>query len=220
MSFFHSDEDRIHAFYWLERILWEMGARRVAGVDEAGRGPLAGPVVAAAVIFTAETAIPGVNDSKLVPPKEREALYDEIMARAFSVGVGEASVEEIDRLNILQASFLAMKRAIAGLSEIPDYLLIDGNQTLPDTFIPQLAIIQGDRRCFSIAAASIIAKVHRDRIMAKYHEQYPQYRFDLHKGYCTRRHIEAIKLYGRCEIHRRSFQIREIVDLFDESSRE
>jgi ribonuclease HII len=211
-----TEQSRVHSFYWLERILWEMGMRRVAGVDEVGRGPLAGPVVAAAVMFPGETFISGVNDSKLVPPEQREALYNEIMAKADSVGVGEASVEEIDRLNILQASFLAMNRAIAELSFVPDYLLVDGNMPLPNTFIPQLSLIQGDGRCFSIAAASLMAKVHRDRLMRQYHEQYPEYGFDHHKGYGTRGHVEALKLYGRCAIHRRTFQVKEILDLFDD----
>jgi ribonuclease HII len=201
----------------LENSLRVDGISRIAGVDEVGRGPLAGPVVAAAVIFSGETHIRGVRDSKLVPPKLREILYEEIFSKALSVGVGFSSVAEIDRMNILQASLLAMKRALTSLSLIPNYILIDGNQTLPNVPTPQQAIVQGDRRCFSIAAASIVAKVHRDRIMREYHQQYPEYGFDRHKGYCTPGHIEALKRYGRCEIHRRSFQVKELLDLFVDS---
>jgi ribonuclease HII len=211
--------DRLHALFKLERSLWQQGFGQVAGVDEAGRGPLAGPVVAAAVIFSGEVFIPGVNDSKLVPANKREELFETIWDQAAGVGVGEASVAEIDTLNILQASFLAMRRAIMGLSITPDYLLIDGNQTLPGTAILQQTLVHGDGLCFSIAAASIIAKVHRDRIMRDHHQRFPQYGFDQHKGYCTRRHVEAIKLHGRSEIHRRSFHVKEIIDLFDENNR-
>jgi ribonuclease HII len=209
--------DRLHALYKFEQTLWRQGFKCVAGVDEVGRGPLAGPVVAAAVVFPGEILISGVNDSKLVPADKREDLCQAIRAQAASVGVGEASVEEIDRFNILQATFLAMRRALSDLSIIPDYLLIDGNQPVPDTVIPQQSIVHGDGLCFSIAAASIVAKVHRDRIMKEYHQVYPQYGFDRHKGYGTRRHVEALKLYGSCEIHRRSFHVKEIFDLFHET---
>ncbi|RJP72915.1 MAG: ribonuclease HII [Candidatus Zixiibacteriota bacterium] len=215
------EANRSGAMFWLERYLWAGGVRHVAGVDEAGRGPLAGPVVAAAVIFPEEVSLPEVNDSKLLAPELRESLFDRIRALALSVGVGEASVEEIDRLNILQATFLAMRRALAGLSVAPEYLVLDGPLVLPDTTMPQTALIKGDRRCFSIAAASIIAKVHRDHLMQEYGRIYPQYHFERNKGYCTKAHVDAIRLYGRCALHRRSFTIREICDdLFDESGGE
>jgi ribonuclease HII len=216
-----SESSDMRAFFWLERYLWEAGMRFVAGLDEAGRGPLAGPVVAAAVIFPDLTFIPGVNDSKLLTADLRESLYDRILREALSVGLGEASVEEIDRLNILQATFLAMRRALAGLTVSPEYLIVDGSLPLPGASRPQTALIQGDRRCFSVAAASIVAKVRRDRIMRRYSRLYPQYHFDSNKGYCTRAHVDAIRQYGRCDLHRRSFIIHEFCDdLFEEGSGE
>ncbi len=205
------------AFIWLERYLWEAGVRRAAGVDEVGRGPLAGPVVAAAVIFPQPTCLPGVNDSKMLAAEQREELEQVIRASALCVGIGEASVEEIDRLNILKASFLAMKRAIGSLCLVPDYLLLDGNLPLPDASFAQLSLVQGDARCLSIAAASIIAKVHRDRLMRQLHEVYPQYGFDQHKGYATPEHVRAIRHHGQCPVHRRSFQVKELLDLFEET---
>jgi ribonuclease HII len=182
---------------------WEP-AGLLAGVDEAGRGPLAGPVVAAAVILDDERPIRGLADSKLVPPKRRERLYDLIMARALCVGVSEATVEEIDRLNILQATLLAMQRAVARLRLPPQRVWVDGNR-LPVLPVPAQAVIGGDATVAAISAASIIAKVHRDRLCMELHERYPQYGFDAHKGYATPDHLQALRRHGPCAIHRRSF---------------
>jgi ribonuclease HII len=176
----------------------------VAGVDEAGRGPLAGPVVAAAVILDDMKRIRGLNDSKLLTPAVRERLYDEIRAKALCCSVAEASVDEIDTLNILQATLLAMKRAVEGLRLKPAKVLIDGNQ-LPRLKVHAEAVIGGDATVKSISAASILAKVHRDRLCLQLHELHPQYGFDAHKGYSTPAHLEALKKHGACAIHRRSF---------------
>lgn len=199
---------RIWSLFIHERELWNLGLSRVAGVDEAGRGPLAGPVVAAAVIFPKETFIAGINDSKLLSPSRREALYDRIVGEALNMGIGQASSVEIDRYNILQASLLAMRRAVANLTVNAEFILVDGLWTIPEATVGQKAIVRGDQTSFSIAAASIIAKVHRDRLMREYHSLYPQYSFDRHKGYPTRAHIAAIEKYGLCQIHRRSFKIK------------
>ncbi len=181
----------------------------IAGIDEAGRGPLAGPVVAAAVILPAGGAIEGVTDSKLLTARQRERFYDAIYERAVSIGVAIVDAGEIDRINILQASRLAMKMAAANLRPPADCLLIDGNTGIElDVF--QRAIPKGDRRSASIAAASVVAKVSRDRLMQQYHRHYPQYGFDRHKGYPTRAHREAICRFGCCPIHRRTFRgVRE-----------
>ncbi|MDR2578726.1 MAG: ribonuclease HII [Chitinispirillales bacterium] len=178
----------------------------IAGVDEAGRGPLAGPVVAAAVILDLAAPIDGINDSKKLTPARRDALYAQITSNAVAYAVGMAAPEEIDRVNILQATFLAMARAIEKLNARYGLLLIDGNQYIPT--IPrgvQQTITSGDSKSASVAAASIIAKVTRDRIMAEYHEKYPLYNFAKHKGYGTKLHREMIALHGACDIHRRSF---------------
>lgn len=176
----------------------------VAGVDEAGRGPLAGPVVAAAVILDDLKPIRGVNDSKQLTPLKREKLYDEIRAKALCCSVAEASVEEIDTLNILQATMLAMRRAIEGLRLKPAQVLVDGN-CLPVVNVLAQAVIGGDAKVRSIAAASILAKVHRDRLCLELHERHPQYGFATHKGYATPEHLEALRRHGACEHHRRSF---------------
>jgi ribonuclease HII len=181
------------------------GYRWMAGVDEAGRGPLAGPVVAAAVIINAGDEIPGVRDSKLLTARQREYLYHIITARARSWGVGIVGPREIEKHNVLQATMRAMKEAVLSLNPSPDFLLIDGINLLP-LDIPQRAIKKGDARCPSIAAASIVAKVTRDRLMLEYHRVYPLYNFACHKGYPTREHREAIRRYGCCEIHRRTFK--------------
>lgn len=179
---------------------------RVAGLDEAGRGPLAGPVVAAAVMLDLRCPIPGVNDSKQLSAKKRDALYDLITAQAAAWGVGQASVEEIDRHNILQASLIAMKRALDCIACVWSLALIDGNRRIPSLDNGrQLTVVAGDGLSASIAAASIIAKVTRDRLMARYHDQYPAYEFSQHKGYATALHRERIGQLGLCEIHRRSF---------------
>ena len=176
----------------------------VAGVDEAGRGPLAGPVVAAAVILNPNDLIDGLADSKKLTEKQRNHLAKQIKMRALCYSISEASVEEIDRLNILQATLLAMQRAINGLSQAPELVLVDGNR-LPNLEIPAQAIVKGDSKIKAISAASILAKVTRDAIMQSYQQQFPQFSFHLHKGYGTSLHIEEIKQFGYLDIHRRSF---------------
>ena len=176
----------------------------IAGVDEAGRGPLAGAVVAAAVILDERKPIRGLNDSKLLTPRARERLYDEIRAKALCCSVGEASVEEIDRVNILQATFIAMQRAVVGLRLRPFKVLVDGNR-LPALDIAAQAIVRGDARVRAIAAASILAKVHRDRLCEALHEAHPAYGFARHKGYPTADHLVALRTHGACAAHRRSY---------------
>jgi ribonuclease HII len=190
-----SEEEQIRA----------QGYQWMAGVDEAGRGPLAGPVVAAAVIINPGDEIPGVRDSKLLTPGQREQLYQIITARALSWGLGIVGPRDIEKHNILQATIKAMKEAVLNLDPSPDFLLIDGINPLPlDT--PQQTIKKGDARCPSISAASIVAKVTRDRLMLEYHRVYPLYNFACHKGYPTKEHREAIRRYGCCEIHRKTFK--------------
>jgi ribonuclease HII len=175
-----------------------------AGVDEVGRGPLAGPVVAAAVILDDLRPIKGLRDSKTIGPSTRERLDAEIRARALCVSVAEASVEEIDRLNILQATLLAMQRAVEGLRLTPAHVLVDGNR-LPRLKVPAEAIVRGDATVAAIAAASIIAKVHRDALLLQLHERHPVYGFAGHKGYPTPEHLAALREHGACDAHRRSF---------------
>lgn len=182
---------------------WD-GPGLVAGVDEAGRGPLAGPVVAAAVILDDLHPVAGLADSKALTAARRESLADQIRSRALCVAVGAASVEEIDRLNILQATLLAMKRAVEGLRLTPVKVLVDGNR-LPRWSLQSQAIVDGDAKVACISAASIVAKVHRDNLCLQLHEQYPHYGFAQHKGYATAEHLQALRLYGPCEAHRRSF---------------
>ena len=188
----------------LENGIYASGVNILCGVDEAGRGPLAGPVCAAAVILPRGLEIPGVNDSKKLSEKRREALYDVIISSAAAYGIAFADVEEIERLNILHATFLAMNRAIAQLSVRPELALIDGNRN-SDIEVPSRCIVKGDSRCADIAAASILAKVTRDRYMIKMAEQYPQYGFEQHKGYGTKQHYAALREYGASPIHRMSF---------------
>lgn len=176
----------------------------IAGVDEAGRGPLAGPVVAAAVILDDLHAIKGLNDSKKLSALRREKLFDEIRAKALCCCIAEASVEEIDALNILQATMLAMRRAVEGLRLKPNKVLVDGNR-LPVLKVSAEAIVKGDAKVKAISAASILAKVHRDRLCVQLHEAHPAYGFDVHKGYPTPTHLSALKLHGACAAHRRSF---------------
>jgi ribonuclease HII len=180
------------------------GCRRIAGLDEAGRGPLAGPVVVAAVILPSLCRLVGVNDSKQVSESERTRLYEVIVRRARGIGVGIATEQEIDHLNILEATRLAMRRAVAVLTPPADCLLIDA-VSLPDVGIPSRSIIKGDTLSLSIAAASIVAKVTRDRMMAAYHRAYPDYDFLSHKGYGTEEHLQRLAQYGPCAIHRRTF---------------
>ena len=184
---------------------YRAGYRNIAGIDEVGRGPLAGPVVAAAVIFPKGWIDEEITDSKRLSPKRREKLYDKILSHSRSVGVGVVDQAEIDRTNILQATLKAMEMAIGELSPPPDYLLVDGIHGLPIR-IPQRSIKRGDTLSISIAAASIVAKVTRDRMMIEHHERYPQYNFAKHKGYGTREHLEAIRKFGCCELHRMTFR--------------
>ena len=187
------------------------GCKDVAGIDEAGRGPLAGPVISAAVILPITFHNPDITDSKKLSPKKREHLYEEIYAHAVSVGIGIVDSIEIDRINILQASLIAMAMAVKNLDPPPGYLLIDGNFRIHSD-LPQQTIPKGDALSISIAAASIIAKVSRDRLMEKYHHYYPQYNFPQHKGYPTRSHKEAIRKFGYTPIHRKSFKgVKEFI---------
>ena len=176
----------------------------ICGVDEAGRGPLAGPVYAAAVVLKKGQIIEGVNDSKKLSEKKREALFDNIINEAEDFSIASASAREIDEYNILNATFLAMKRAVDGLKTKPEYAMIDGNR-LPPLDIPAETIVKGDAKSLSIAAASILAKVSRDRYMLEMAEKYPQYQFEKHKGYGTKLHYEMLDEYGPCEIHRQTF---------------
>jgi len=201
-----------------EKELYQEGYEAVAGVDEAGRGPLAGPVVAAAVVFSPEILNPkleekGIRDSKDLSGKRREELYKFIVQNVQTWGVGIVSEKVIDEINILRASILAMKEAVKNLKDNPDFLLIDGCHTISDYPVSQVAVPHGDKTIISISAASIIAKVTRDRMMLNFHQKFPQYGFDRHKGYGTRLHLEKIEKYGPCKIHRRSFNpIKEIIE--------
>ncbi len=188
----------------LENELLDRGIAPLCGVDEAGRGPLAGPVCAAAVMLPRNLVIPGLNDSKKLSPKKRDALYDSILAQAVSYGIAFATVEEIEKWNILGATFLAMNRAIEQLSEPPALALIDGNRN-SGIQVNSQCVVGGDGKCAEIAAASILAKVTRDRYMLQMAEQYPQYGFAQHKGYGTAAHYAALREYGPCPIHRPSF---------------
>jgi ribonuclease HII len=180
------------------------GPGLVAGMDEAGRGPLAGPVVAAAVMLDELRPIKGLADSKTLSPRRREQLYDEIRAKALCCCVAEASAQEIDQLNILQATLLAMRRAVEGLRLRPHCVLVDGNR-LPVLAMPSHAVVKGDAKVQAIAAASILAKVHRDHLCMALDERYPQYGFAAHKGYPTAAHLQALHAHGPCDEHRRSF---------------
>ncbi|MDO9210196.1 MAG: ribonuclease HII [Deltaproteobacteria bacterium] len=188
-----------------EEEIQAQGFRVIAGLDEAGRGPLAGPVVAAAVVLAPTKKMAGIDDSKKLSPEQREKIFSLILQQAAAVGIGVVDAREIDRLNILRASLKAMEQAVQNLPLSPDFLLIDGihSLTLP---LAQRAIPKGDQRCQSIAAASIVAKVTRDRLMLAYHDEYPQYNFARHKGYGTREHLQAIRQYGCCPLHRQSFK--------------
>ena len=192
--------DRLH----YEKLLNEQGYSLICGIDEAGRGPLAGPVCAAAVKLPNGLIIPGVNDSKKLTEKKREQLFDVIKDTAVAYSIAFATVEEIEEMNILNATMLAMKRACEGLEPKPDFAIIDGNKT-PKLNCPAYSIVKGDSLSQSIAAASILAKVSRDRLITKAAEEYPQYFFEKHKGYGTALHTEMIKKYGPCPIHRMSF---------------
>ena len=188
-----------------EKILYEMGYIHVAGVDEAGRGPLAGPVVASAVIFSQDWHHPEIKDSKKLTEKKREELYHIIRKNASAWSWALVEPDEIDRINILQASLMAMRRAVESLNIKPDYIIVDGPHSFP-THIPQTPIKKGDTKSLAIAAASIMAKVVRDSIMQRHHVLYPQYNFAGNKGYGTREHLRALTVYGYCPIHRKSFK--------------
>jgi len=190
--------------YSIENEYKARGYNIICGIDEAGRGPLAGPVYAAAVILPPDCVIDGLNDSKKLTEKKREKLFDEIKEKALAYGIASADEKEIDEINILNATFLAMKRAVDSLSVKPDLALVDGNQK-PHTGIEEVAVVKGDAKSMSIAAASVLAKVSRDRFMLETAKKYPQYEFERHKGYGTKLHYEKIAQYGVCEIHRRTF---------------
>jgi len=198
-------KDTLKTLYF-EKILWQQGKSAIAGIDEAGRGPLAGPVVAAAVIFDKESEIiPEINDSKSLSAKKRASLNQIILQQARAVGIGSVDPGEIDRINILNATYKAMRQAVGRLHQPVDFLLIDG-RPLPDKVYPHKAIPQGDRRCYSIAAASIVAKEYRDQLMLKYDRLFPAYNFKSHKGYGTRQHCQLIAQHLPSPIHRKSFQ--------------
>ena len=200
-----NSEKKMKLDLWeIERELHAEGIGLICGVDEAGRGPLAGPVCAAAVILPPETELPGLNDSKKLSEKKREQLFPEIQQIALAWSVAFASVEEIEERNILGATMLAMNRAIDGLSLTPDLALIDGNRN-KEIEVPSRCVVHGDARCASIAAASILAKVSRDHLMLELAREYPQYGFEKHKGYGTRAHYAALREYGPCPAHRPSF---------------
>ena len=191
--------------YEFEKAAVNSGFSCICGVDEAGRGPLAGPVCAAAVILPEGAVIAGLDDSKKLTEKKREGLYDIIKQTAVAYSVAYGTLEEIETVNILEATYLAMNRAIEGLNVKPDFALIDGNRVPRGIKIPCETIVKGDSKSMSVAAASVLAKVTRDRLMLEYDKKYPDYNFKKHKGYGTKEHTELIKQYGPCEIHRLSF---------------
>lgn len=191
--------------YEFEKAAVNSGFSCICGVDEAGRGPLAGPVCAAAVILPEGAVIEGLDDSKKLTEKKRERLYDIIKETAVAYSVAYGTLEEIETVNILEATYLAMNRAIEGLTVKPDFALIDGNRVPRGIKIPCETVVKGDSRSMSVAAASVLAKVTRDRLMLEYDKKYPEYNFKKHKGYGTKEHTELIKQYGPCEIHRLSF---------------
>lgn len=191
--------------YEFEKAAVNSGFSCICGVDEAGRGPLAGPVCAAAVILPEGAVIEGLDDSKKLTEKKRERLYDIIKETAVDYSVAYGTLEEIETVNILEATYLAMNRAIEGLNIKPDFALIDGNRVPRGIKIPCETIVKGDSKSMSVAAASVLAKVTRDRLMLEYDKKYPEYNFKKHKGYGTKEHTELIKQYGPCEIHRLSF---------------
>jgi ribonuclease HII len=205
---------RVPATRTLENALRRVGFVHVAGCDEVGRGCLAGPVVAAAVVLHPDRHIPGVCDSKTVPAAERERLYEQILTGAVAWAVGEADPSEIDRINIHQASLRAMQRAVLQLAPLPDIVLVDAFR-VPDLPMAQRGVLHGDRRCSAIAAASIIAKVTRDRQMLALHGRDPRYGFDRHKGYATADHLDAVARFGYSDVHRRSFRPATLFDTIE-----
>jgi ribonuclease HII len=202
-SLLFPEDPRDH--WYFERRAHQRNYRRIAGVDEAGRGPLAGPVVAAAVVLPYEIELPNVRDSKQLSFAQRQACYEKICSVATDIGVGEMSAAEIDRTNILAASLKAMHKAVAQIDPLPDFLLIDGPWEV-EIQLPQQALKRGDQLSISVAAASIVAKVHRDAIMFAYHQSYPNYNFAQNKGYGTKEHLIALARYGSCPVHRQTFR--------------
>jgi ribonuclease HII len=202
-SLLFPEDPRDH--WYFERRAHQRNYRRIAGVDEAGRGPLAGPVVAAAVVLPYEIELPNVRDSKQLSFAQRQACYEKICSVATDIGVGEVSAAEIDRTNILAASLKAMHKAVAQIDPLPDFLLIDGPWEV-EIQLPQQALKRGDQLSISVAAASIVAKVHRDAIMFAYHQSYPNYNFAQNKGYGTKEHLIALARYGSCPVHRQTFR--------------
>lgn len=205
---------KIRAFRTIENTIRRLGFNLVAGVDEVGRGCLAGPVVAAAVVLDPARYIPRICDSKTVTALERAQLYEKITSAAVTWGVAGADPQEIDTINIHQASLRAMQRAILKLSPLPDFVLVDAFR-VPDLPMAQRAVVHGDARCTAIAAASIVAKVTRDRMMIELHVRDPRYGFDRHKGYATRDHLDAVSRFGYSEVHRRSFRPPSLFDRMD-----
>ncbi|HHW56534.1 MAG TPA: ribonuclease HII [Clostridia bacterium] len=203
-KWFEGEIERINNLKYYENQLYQKNLNFIAGVDEAGRGPLVGPIVAACVILPKEVFIPEINDSKKLSEEKREILAEVIKKVAISYGIGIVDCEEIDKINILNATYKAMQIAISKIQQKIDYLLVDAI-TIPQIEINQKAIVKGDSKSISIAAASILAKVERDKIMKEYHKIYPQYNFEKNKGYGTKEHIEALKKYGPCPIHRKTF---------------
>lgn len=202
---------RLQEIKKIEEDIYSQGTEYICGIDEAGRGPLAGPVVVASVIMPRDSMIEGVNDSKKVSEKKREKLYEEIIENAISYSVGIVDQKEIDRVNILNATKAGLTESIKGLKVKPDIILVDALTGIDTCGVPYHSIVKGDAKCYSIAAASIIAKVTRDRIMRQWHEIYPEYNFIQHKGYGTAAHIAAIKEYGLTPLHRLSF-VKNIVE--------
>ncbi len=205
-----AERTRLDAMLNFERVLWRAGVQHIAGVDEVGMGPLAGPVIAAAVVFPPHTELPGIDDSKRLDLEQREAAEQRIRGAAVAIGIGRAEVEEIDSVNIYHAGLLAMRRAVEALPLRPQHVLVDA-RSIPGVDAPQNCFNKGDGINFSIAAASIVAKTHRDRLMDELAQSYPAYGFDRHKGYSTPEHQNAIRTLGPCAIHRKSFTyIREL----------
>ncbi|MEA2030334.1 MAG: ribonuclease HII [candidate division Zixibacteria bacterium] len=198
----------------LEEMLTNKGYSAICGVDEVGRGPLAGPVVAAAVILPFDTEIDGLDDSKKLTRLQREQVFEKIADLGLVCAVGAIDNEDIDRMNIHRASLMAMRKAVQDLSQTPDFILVDGNFAVPNISQPQFAVVSGDARCRCVAAASVVAKVVRDSMMDKMQSLYPAFSFSKHKGYPTQAHLEELKLHGPCEIHRKSF--KPVADLLEE----
>ena len=204
--------DKLQEMHHIEKNLHKKGYLHLAGVDEAGRGPLAGPVVAAAVILPPGLEFEGLDDSKKLSAAQRERLFDEIVSSDAVYDIGIIDNDIIDHINILRASLRAMSEAVNKMKIRPDFVLVDGNQTIPNLDLPQMAMVGGDGLCPSISAASILAKVTRDRIMDRYAEIYPDFNFSRHKGYATREHLQELKICGPSAIHRRSFRpIQEMI---------